>query len=139
MQVPVSAAKLTHSHTQEISNSVGIDRLDIASFREQALDSDKAEKLAEFFSWLNDPARLQILSLLAQRDLGVNDLAEILEVNEAVIVERLEILRSHKLVGYSNRGGKIYYRLLDRHVLNLYKSVVEHLNAINLEISETKI
>ena len=38
------------------------------------------------------------------------------------------ILRSLRLVSYNKRGRKVYYRLLDNQVLELYQSVAEHLD-----------
>ncbi|HHP7231423.1 MAG TPA: ArsR family transcriptional regulator, partial [Xenococcaceae cyanobacterium] len=36
-----------------------------------------------------------------------------------------------RLVSYQKRGRKVFYRLLDHHVLELYQSVAEHLDETN--------
>ena len=82
--------------------------------------------MAEFFRLLGDANRLRILSLLAKQDLCVCDLATLLEISESAVSHQLRTLRSLRLVSYTKRGRKVYYRLLDNHVIELYQSVAEH-------------
>ena len=84
--------------------------------------------MADFFRLLGDANRLRILSLLAKQDLCVCDLATLLEMSESAVSHQLRTLRSLRLVSYNKRGRKVYYRLLDHHVLKLYQSVAEHLD-----------
>jgi ArsR family transcriptional regulator, lead/cadmium/zinc/bismuth-responsive transcriptional repressor len=93
----------------------------------EALESGKAQRMAEFFRLLGDGNRLRILSLLTQRDLCVCDLASLLSMSESAVSHQLRTLRSLRLVDYDKRGRKVFYRLLDHHVLELYQSVAEHL------------
>ena len=95
--------------------------------RERALDAHKAQRMAEFFRLLGDSNRLRILSVLAQQKLCVCDLASILEMSESAVSHQLRTLRSLRLVGYQKQGRRVYYQLLDHHVLDLYRSVAEHL------------
>ena len=87
--------------------------------RQEALARNKAQEMAEFFRLLGDANRLRIISLLAKRDLCVCDLATLLEISESAVSHQLRTLRSLRLVSYTKRGRKVYYRLLDRHVLEL--------------------
>ncbi|MDY7016571.1 MAG: metalloregulator ArsR/SmtB family transcription factor [Cyanobacteriota bacterium] len=89
---------------------------------------EKAQRMAEFFSFLGDPNRLRILSALALQEFCVCDLAAVLEMSESAVSHQLRVLRTMRLVGYQKRGRKVFYRLLDRHVLDLYRSVAEHLD-----------
>ncbi|HEY9770011.1 MAG TPA: metalloregulator ArsR/SmtB family transcription factor [Coleofasciculaceae cyanobacterium] len=98
------------------------------NLRLEALDSSKAQQMADFFRLLGDANRLRILSLLAKQDLCVCDLATLLEMSESAVSHQLRTLRSLRLVSYNKRGRKVYYRLLDHHVLKLYQSVAEHLD-----------
>jgi DNA-binding transcriptional ArsR family regulator len=100
----------------------------IEELRHQALHLDKAQRMAEFFRLLGDTNRLRILSLLAQQELCVCDLAAILGMSESAVSHQLRTLRALRLVSYDKQGRKVYYRLLDRHVLDLYHSVAEHLD-----------
>lgn len=99
-----------------------------ARLRNSAIDLDKAQRMAEFFRLLGDANRLRILSLLAKQELCVCDLATTLDMSESAVSHQLRTLRSLRLVSYQKQGRKVYYRLLDRHVLDLYQSVAEHLD-----------
>lgn len=105
---------------------VEIDELQV--LKNQILGTEKAQQMAEFFSLLGDANRLRIVSLLAQKELCVCDLAALLEMSESAVSHQLRALRAMRLVNYRKRGRKVFYRLLDNHVLNLYHSVAEHLD-----------
>ncbi|MGI0480508.1 ArsR/SmtB family transcription factor [Geminocystis sp. CENA526] len=100
----------------------------IETFKSQILSNDKAQKMAEFFSLLGDSNRLRILSVLAQQELCVCDLAATLDMSESAVSHQLRTLKVMRLVAYQKRGRKVFYRLLDHHVLELYRSVAEHLD-----------
>lgn len=92
-----------------------------------ALNVNKAQRMAEFFRSLGDSSRLRIISLLAQQEYCVGEIAEIVEMSESAVSHQLRILRSLRVVGYRKEGRKVYYKLLDHHILDLYNSVAEHL------------
>ena len=96
--------------------------------REEILDLEKAQRMAEFFSLLGDANRLRILSILAKQEFCVCDLAALLNMSESAVSHQLRTLRSLRLVSYEKRGRKVYYCLQDHHVLDLYNSVAEHLD-----------
>ena len=96
----------------------------------EVLNLDKAQRMAEFFRLLGDSTRLRILGLLAQQELCVCKLAQTLEMSESAVSHQLRTLRSLRLVSYQKRGRRVYYRLLDHHVLDLYHSVAEHLDEV---------
>ena len=97
----------------------------------QILSVDKSQRMAELFSLLGDSNRLRILSVLASRESCVCDLAASLNMSESAVSHQLRILRSMGLVSHEKRGRKVFYRLQDHHVLELYQSVAEHLNEID--------
>ena len=103
---------------------------DLQTFQAKILVPEKAQKMADFFSLLGDSNRLRILSVLANRELCVCDLAASLDMSESAVSHQLRTLKSMRLVSYEKRGRKVFYRLLDHHVLDLYQSVVEHLDEI---------
>ena len=133
MPVKVAAEVATVSPLQEIKNlncnpphPVEID--DVQQLQTQILSIDKAQQMAEFFSLLGDTNRLRIVSVLALEELCVCDLAAALNMSESAVSHQLRTLRAMRLVSYSKRGRKVFYRLLDNHVLDLYRSVAEHLD-----------
>lgn len=94
----------------------------------QILNVEKSQQMAEFFSLLADANRLRILSMLAVKELCVCDLAAALEMSESAVSHQMRVLRSMRLVSYRKQGRNVFYRLLDHHVLELYKAVAEHLD-----------
>lgn len=93
-----------------------------------AIDVEKAQSMAEFFSCLGDPNRLRILSALALGEQCVCDLAAVVNMSESAVSHQLRTLRSHRIVGYRRQGRNVFYYLKDHHVLNLYRDVAEHLD-----------
>ncbi|GFE71649.1 metalloregulator ArsR/SmtB family transcription factor [Chroococcus sp. FPU101] len=99
--------------------------------KNQILTSEQAQSMAEFFSLLGDTNRLRILSVLAKNEHCVCDLAAILGMGESAVSHQLRTLKAMRLVSYQKRGRKVFYRLQDHHVLELYQSVAEHLAEID--------
>jgi DNA-binding transcriptional ArsR family regulator len=130
-QLPIEEATITS--VQEIENlnchpphPVEID--DVQRLQNQILSTEKAQRMAEFFSLLGDTNRLRIVSVLALEELCVCDLAAALDMSESAVSHQLRALRAMRLVHYRKRGRKVFYRLQDNHVLDLYRSVAEHLD-----------
>ncbi len=51
------------------------------SIEKKLINQEKTQRMADFFSFLGDANRLRILSLLAEKELCVSDLATILEIS----------------------------------------------------------
>ncbi|MBW4610857.1 MAG: metalloregulator ArsR/SmtB family transcription factor [Hassallia sp. WJT32-NPBG1] len=117
-------------NTEDIHNDPKdeIDNNNVQPLQEWLLSSDKAQRMAEFFSFLGDANRLRILSVLAKEELCVSDLAALLEMSESAVSHQLRNLRAMRLVGYRKQGRNVFYRLHDSHVFHLYQAVAEHLD-----------
>lgn len=100
----------------------------IDDLQQNILGLNKAQRMAEFFSLLADPNRLRLLSILASQELCVCDLAAALAMSESAVSHQLRSLRAMRLVSYRKQGRKVFYQLLDDHVLSLYQAVTEHLD-----------
>ncbi len=106
--------------------------VDVPSLQ-QVLSVKKAQRMAEFFSLLGDANRLRILSVLAEKELCVCDVAAALNMGESAVSHQLRTLRAMRLVSYRKQGRNVFYNLQDSHVLSLYQNVAEHLdeNTVN--------
>jgi DNA-binding transcriptional ArsR family regulator len=93
----------------------------------EPLEVPEAQRMAEFFAALADATRLRLLSLLAVEECCVCDLAERLGMTESAISHQLRALRAARLVSYRKEGRQVFYRLHDHHVVELYRTVQEHL------------
>ncbi len=120
---PVQETKNLNCHPPHPIEINEVERL-----QQKVLNTEKAQRMAEFFSLLGDTNRLRIVSVLAVQELCVCDLAAILDMSESAVSHQLRALRSLRLVRYHKRGRKVFYHLQDSHVLNLYQSVAEHLD-----------
>lgn len=105
-----------------------LDQADFALVVEKVLPLDKAQTMAEFFGLLGDPNRLRIISALAVRELCVHDIAKAVGMSESAVSHQLRVLRHIRLVSSRKEKRKVYYRLLDHHVIDLYQAVDAHLD-----------
>lgn len=94
----------------------------------EVLETEKAQRMADFFGALSDPHRLKLLSALAQQELCVCDLAAAVKMGESAVSHQLRVLRSQRLVKYRRQGRNVCYSLADDHVMALYREVAEHLD-----------
>jgi DNA-binding transcriptional ArsR family regulator len=91
------------------------------------LSQHQSQRMAEFFALLGDPNRLRILSVLAESEMCVQDIAIAVGMGESAVSHQLRSLRANRIVKYEKRGRQVFYRLADRHIVELYRSVAEHL------------
>jgi ArsR family transcriptional regulator, lead/cadmium/zinc/bismuth-responsive transcriptional repressor len=94
----------------------------------ETLTVEKAQRMSEFLGFLADTNRLRILSMLADEEMCVGDLAIALGMNESAVSHQLRTLRAIRLVSFRKQGRHVFYRLQDHHVLDFYKAIVEHLD-----------
>ncbi len=93
------------------------------------MPTEKAQQIAEVFGVLADTNRLRLLSALASQELCVCDLAALMKMTESAVCHQLKLLKAMRLVRYRREGRNVYYTLADSHIVNLYQSVEEHLQA----------
>ncbi len=82
--------------------------------------------VSEIFKALSDETRTKILYLLAEGELCVCDLADILGMSLPAISHHLRLLRTMRLVKYRRQGKQAYYSLDDGHIVQLIKVAQEH-------------
>ena len=93
----------------------------------EALDGEKAKRLAELFSAFSDPSRLRIISALASNELNVNALAELVGLSKSATSHQLRVLRQMRLVATNKVGRQVFYRLDDEHIKALYLHGLDHI------------
>jgi len=84
------------------------------------------DRAAALFRAIGDPARLQLLVLLAHREWCVTELVEALGDKFSTVSQRLRILRTEGLVRRRRDGTHLYYALADRHVADLIDNALAH-------------
>ena len=78
-----------------------------------------AEVASETLKALAHPIRLRIIALLSRGDLNVTELADHLEVPQAIISQQLRILRMRRLVRARRESGFALYALTEPGLINM--------------------
>ncbi|PZD71031.1 Transcriptional repressor SmtB [Acaryochloris thomasi RCC1774] len=100
----------------------------VRQVQSDVIETEKAQRMADFFSALSDPHRLKLLSALAQQELCVCDLAAAVKMGESAVSHQLRVLRSQRLVKYRRQGRNVCYSLADDHIMTVYREVADHLD-----------
>jgi len=83
-------------------------------------------RLAESFKVLGDPTKLRLCMLLAESEKSVAELARLLGLSESAASHSLRVLRSLRLVRYRRAGKQVFYALDDKHVEDLIRVGIGH-------------
>lgn len=94
------------------------------------LDDDKIIDLSELFKIFGDSTRVKIINVLLDKELCVNEIAEITNSTQSAISHQLRILKASKLVKYKKQGKEVYYSLADDHVEKIFRMGCEHINEV---------
>ena len=89
-------------------------------------EKETLEQIADLFKGFGDPTRVHILSLLAEEELCVGDIAEAVAVSQSAISHQLRILKQMHLIKYRREGKNIRYSLADDHVKTILQMGLEH-------------
>ena len=99
----------------------------LASVRPRLVEPEAAVELAATFAVLGDPTRVRLLDALAQRELCVCELAELVSSTESAVSHQLRLLRSLRLVRSRRSGRMVYYALDDAHIRALLTQGRRHI------------
>ncbi len=103
-----------------------VDPRTVRAVRRRMKPGETMVRLAETFAAFSDLARVKILYALAQAELCVCDLAEIVGITDSAVSHQLRILRALGLVKYRRDGRIVYYSLADNHVRTLLAQGLDH-------------
>lgn len=79
------------------------------------------------FKALSNPVRMKLLYALEGGEQNVSTIANSLDLEQSVVSHQLAALRKNYLVASERIGKQVFYRLDDRHVLDILDSVMEHI------------
>jgi len=88
----------------------------------------RADGLGNLFKAFSDETRAKILFSLAQEELCVCDVANILEMSVQAVSHHLRVLRTMKLVKHRREGKLVFYTLDDAHVEHIIREGLAHLH-----------
>ncbi len=84
------------------------------------------EQIGDLFKGFADSTRVQILFLLAARELCVTDIAEAVDLSQSAISHQLRLLKQMHLIKFRREGKNILYSLADNHVKTILEMGLEH-------------
>jgi ArsR family transcriptional regulator len=90
------------------------------------LDEHTAAHVAELFRAFSDTSRVRLLSALSRGEYNVGALAGAIGISESAVSHHLRGLRQMGLVQARRRGKEVFYRILDPHVIALFRQGVDH-------------
>ena len=90
------------------------------------VDDGALERASRLFRAIGEPARLRIVSRLAQGEMCVTELAAVEGESLSTISQRLRVLRSENIIVRRRRGKHINYGLADQHVMDLVFNALAH-------------
>ncbi len=91
------------------------------------------DQLSDLFKVLGDRTRIAILQTLAQNEMCVCDLANVLDMTKSSISHQLATLRKAHIIKSRRAGKEVYYTLDDEHVTKPYE-----LGLANTKLSEAE-
>ena len=104
-----------------------IDEEKVKTAQTHLLDGLSATHLAAIFRALADPTRVRLVSVLAQTELCVCDLAATLGMTQSAISHQLSLMRAMRVVKSRKEGRMVYYTLDDEHIRDLFQRAVDHI------------
>jgi ArsR family transcriptional regulator len=90
------------------------------------LDEHTAAHIAELFRAFSDTSRVRMLSALIEQEMSVNALAQLIGISDSGVSHHLRSLRQMKLVQARRDGKEVYYRVVDEHLISLFRQGVRH-------------
>ena len=89
---------------------------------------------ADFCKVIADPKRLKIISLLAEKEMSVGEIALALEVSSSNVSQHLRVLRNRHVAQTRKEGQTVYYRLSNKRL----PKICAQLRAVLLEIMKKR-
>lgn len=87
-----------------------------------------SEFKADFFKALAHPLRISILDALRERELTVNEISELFDVEPANASQQLAVLRNRNIVVTRKEGANVYYSVSDKSIFKLLDAAKEIFN-----------
>ena len=90
-------------------------------------DEDQLFLLAELFKVFSDSTRIRIICALAEEELCVCDIADLLGASQSAVSHQLRVLKNARLVKPRRDGKTVFYSLADDHVRKIIAQGMEHI------------
>lgn len=102
----------------------GTSNIDV--LKDQLINDQTVNGLAEVFKALGDPTRLKIIHTLLNKELCVHDIVQILGMGQSAVSHQLRYLRNLRIVKRRKVGKTVYYSLDDEHIEQIFVQMLQH-------------
>jgi len=85
--------------------------------------ANSAEKASDFLKSIANVQRLRILCAVMDGELSVGDIAQAVDASQSVVSQHLALMRREGIVQPRRDGQSIYYRIGDRNVIVIFKTL----------------
>lgn len=86
------------------------------------------EEMSLLFKMFADSTRLRILHLLFEKERGVSEVVESLQMSQSAVSHQLASLKKTQLIKSRKEGKNVYYSLADKHIESIFKMALDHVN-----------
>lgn len=100
---------------------------ELNEIRKNMIHEHIAADAADWFKAFGDVTRLKLISLLLQKELCVNDLSALTDMNQSAISHQLRYLRDMRIVKRRKAGKTAFYSLDDGHVEQILVQTLMHI------------
>lgn len=112
-------------NAQEPENAQYDEDLDVEAI--ELPDEELLYDLADLFKTFGDTTRIKILYALMERDLRVNDIANLIGASQSAVSHQLRTLKQARLVKFRKEGKSAMYSLSDDHVHTMLAQGMTHI------------
>ncbi|MDA0999098.1 MAG: metalloregulator ArsR/SmtB family transcription factor [bacterium] len=132
MKLAAEEEQLGPKASAEFCDCKFVDEAKVSAVQETMKSEKIFFALAETFKVLGDPTRTKILFALAQEELCVCDLSNLLGLSQSAASHQLRVLRNMHLVKYRKEGRMVYYSLDDHHIEMLFAEALNHVQELEI-------
>lgn len=80
---------------------------------------DKIRMAARCLKALAHPTRLQIVTILGEREMSVQEMVDTLNLSQSSISQHLNLLKDRNALDSRREGTQVFYRVRDKKILKL--------------------
>lgn len=92
----------------------------------QAENQEMFDRAAELFRVMAAPMRLRVINALCEGEKNVTELLEWIDTTQPNMSQHLSTLYKAGILSKRREGAQIYYRIADKKIVNVCKSICLH-------------
>lgn len=119
--------KINKTEDENYDDTLHLDENLKKKILEKMPDEEKLIDLAEFFKVFGDSTRVSIIYCIHDKEICVQDIADILGMTQSAISHQLRILRDSRLVKSRKQGKQVFYSLDDDHIKYILTLGLDHI------------